>query len=217
MPKKATGKTKKEEKKPKAEEKKKTASIKPVLKSAEKEKLPPAEKPRKKIVAVTKEPVPEERELKKQEDIAGDFSELEQNGEAKESLKPERYWEAVGRRKSAVARVRLYTRGEKGVWIGEKPYGVYFQTLELQKIVEDALKKMKADTRFRVSVKLSGGGTRGQAEAIRHGISRALVKFNADFRKRLKRAGYLTRDPRVKERRKFGLKKARKAPQWAKR
>lgn len=213
MPKKATEKTKKEEKKPKTEVKKKTVSVKP----AKKEKLPAAEKPKKKVVEAQKEPAVTEREPEKQEDIAEDFSALEQNGGSKESLKPERYWEAVGRRKSAVARVRLYTRGEKGVWVGEKPYGVYFQTLELQKIVEDALKKMKADTRFRVSVKLSGGGIRGQAEAVRHGISRALVKFNGDFRKRLKRAGYLTRDPRVKERRKFGLKKARKAPQWAKR
>lgn len=211
--KKTTEKTKKEEK-PKAEAKKTMPRVKPVLKSAKKEKLPAAEKPKKKAE------VKKEVSMAgpgKQEDVTGDFLALEQNGEAKESLKPERYWEAVGRRKSAIARVRLYTRGEKGVWIGEKPYGVYFQTLELQKIVEDALKKMKADTRFRVSVKLSGGGIRGQAEAVRHGISRALVKFNADFRKRLKRAGYLTRDPRVKERRKFGLKKARKAPQWAKR
>lgn len=210
MPKKATEKIKKEEKKSKAEKKKKTVSVKLV----KKEKLPAEEKPKTKAEEKREAVVPES---KQQEDVAGDFSALETSGEAKDSLKPERYWEAVGRRKSAVARVRLYTRGEKGVWIGEKPYGVYFQTLELQKIVEDALKKMKADTRFRVTVKLSGGGIRGQADALRHGIARALVKFNGDFRKRLKRAGYLTRDPRVKERRKFGLKKARKAPQWAKR
>ncbi len=210
MPKKATEKIKKEEKKPKAEEKKVAHSVKP----AKKEKLVVIEKSKKKEEE-KKEVIVVKSET--QEDITGDFSALEGGEEAKDSLKSERYWEAVGRRKSAIARVRLYTRGEKGVWIGEKPYGVYFQTMELQKIVEDALKKMKADTRFRVTVKLYGGGIRGQAEALRHGIARALIKFNGDFRKRLKRAGYLTRDPRVKERRKFGLKKARKAPQWAKR
>lgn len=208
--KKATEKIKKEVKKPKAEEKKKTVFVKPVQKG----KLPALEKSKKKVVE-KKEVIAPASET--HEDIAGDFSLLEKGEEAKDLSKPERYWEAVGRRKSAVARVRLYTRGEKGVWIGEKPYGIYFQTMELQKIVEDALKKMKADTRFRVTAKITGGGIRGQAEALRHGIARALVKFNADFRKRLKRAGFLTRDPRVKERRKFGLKKARKAPQWAKR
>lgn len=207
--KKASGKIKKEG--IKTEEKKKTVRVK----SVKKEKLPVAEKPKKKEKEEEKNEAAVE--VKKQEEVGGDFAALEKGEESKDLLKPDRYWEAVGRRKSAVARVRLYTRGEKGIWIGEKPYGAYFPTMELQKIAEDALKKMKADTRFRVTVKLYGGGIRGQAEALRHGISRALVKFNADFRKRLKRAGYLTRDPRVKERRKFGLKKARKAPQWAKR
>ena len=212
MPKKAIEKIKKEEIKTKAEAKKVTRRVK----SAKKEKLPVVEKQKKKKKEEEKNEVIVV-EVKKQEDVEGDFSALEGGEESKDVLKPDRYWEAVGRRKSAVARVRLYTRGEKGIWIGEKSYGVYFPTLKLQKIAEDALKKMKADTRFRVTVKLYGGGIRGQAEALRHGIARALVKFNADFRKRLKRAGYLTRDPRVKERRKFGLKKARKAPQWAKR
>jgi len=130
---------------------------------------------------------------------------------------PERYWEAVGRRKTAVARVRLFTRGEKGVWVHEKPAIAYFQQESLVSKVEDPLKKMKSYDRFRVTVKVSGGGLSAQAEAVRHGISRALVKFNTDFRKRLKRAGFLTRDPRMKERKKFGLKGARRAPQWAKR
>ena len=128
-----------------------------------------------------------------------------------------RYWEAVGRRKTAVARVRLYTRGEKGIWVNNKPFHEYFQYGGFLDVVEDPIKKMKSGDRFRVSAKLSGGGIHAQAEALRHGISRALVKFNPDFRKRLKRAGFLTRDPRMKERKKFGLKGARKAPQWAKR
>lgn len=137
--------------------------------------------------------------------------------ELKADLKPERYWEAVGRRKTAVARVRLFTRGDKGMWVNDKPYGIYFPTEETRRIAEDALKKMKAQERFRVMVKANGGGLHAQAEAVRHGTSRALTKFNPDFRKRLKRAGFLTRDPRMVERKKFGLHKARKAPQWAKR
>lgn len=130
--------------------------------------------------------------------------------------RPERYFEAVGRRKTAIARVRVYTRSGSFT-VNEKPYGTYFPTLEQQKIVEDALKKMKLWERFRISVAVSGGGVHAQAEAVRHGLARSLVKFNADFRKRLKRAGFLKRDPRMKERKKFGLKKARRAPQWQKR
>lgn len=134
----------------------------------------------------------------------------------KDGKRSDRYFEAVGRRKTAVARVRLFTKpGE--FTVNEKLYSLYFPTLELQKIAEDALQKMKLFGRFKVSVKTSGGGMHAQAEATRHGLSRCLLKFNADFRKRLKRAGYLKRDPRMKERKKFGLKKARRAPQWAKR
>lgn len=130
--------------------------------------------------------------------------------------KPDRYFEAVGRRKTAIARVRLFTRpGDFSV--NGKLYSEYFPTIELQKIAEDALQKMKLFGRFRVSVKVLGGGTHAQADALRHGLARCLIKFNPDFRKRLKRVGFLTRDPRAKERKKFGLKKARRAPQWAKR
>lgn len=136
--------------------------------------------------------------------------------------KPKRYFEAVGRRKRAVARVRLFTarpfEGEEGkIVVNGKPYKEYFRVLELNQIVEGALKRLKSLNRFEVSVKVKGGGVAGQAEAVRHGIARALVIFNPDFRKRLRRAGFLTRDPREKERRKYGLKKARKAPQWQKR
>jgi len=133
-----------------------------------------------------------------------------------ESKKTERYFEAVGRRKTAIARVRMYTRSGD-VTINGRKYGEYFPTIDLQKTVEDALQKMKLWGRFRVSVKVSGGGVHAQAEAIRHGLARCLIKFNPDFRKRLKRVGFLKRDPRAKERKKFGLKKARRAPQWAKR
>ena len=139
-----------------------------------------------------------------------------QDGEPRPEKKRDRYFEAVGRRKTSVARVRLFTRAGDFT-VNDKLYSAYFPTFELQKIVEEALKKMKLFGRFRVSVKLSGGGVHSQAEAVRHGLSRCLIKFNPDFRKRLKRAGYLKRDPRMKERKKPGLKRARKAPQWAKR
>lgn len=141
--------------------------------------------------------------------------------QAKEEIKIDakipRYYEAVGRRKRAVARVRLFTRGGKEFVVNEKEYTKYFSTAELAGVADGALRKMKVADKFGVSVRVSGGGVNGQAEAVRLGIARALVKFNQDFRKRLKRAGYLRRDPREVERKKFGLKKARRAPQWAKR
>lgn len=130
---------------------------------------------------------------------------------------PERYWEAVGRRKTSVARVRIFTKGEKGIQINQKSLAEYFPTPHLQYIANEALELMKSSDRFRATAKVYGGGIRAQAEAIRHATARALTLFNPDFRKRLKRAGFLTRDPRMKERKKFGLKGARKAPQWAKR
>lgn len=132
-------------------------------------------------------------------------------------IKPERYWEAVGRRKTAVARVRLFSRGEKEILVNEKPHQQYFPDIELWQTASASLRKMKLLERFRVVAKVQGGGVRAQAEALRHGIARALIKFNPDFRKRLKKSGYLTRDPRMRERKKFGLKRARRAPQWKKR
>ena len=133
-----------------------------------------------------------------------------------DDTKVDRYYEAVGRRRSATARVRLFTKGV-GITVNDKDYKDYFVLDSLIETIESPLKKMKSMEKFRVSVKVSGGGMKGQSEAIRHGIARALVVFNSDFKKRLKRAGYLKRDPRVKERKKYGLKKARKSPRWAKR
>lgn len=136
--------------------------------------------------------------------------------------KPKRYFEAVGSRKTSSARVRLFTARPLEEQVGRilvngKPYTDYFPTADLRQIVEGSLNKLKSLNRFEVTVRVGGGGTKSQAEAIRHGIARTLVLFNADFRKKLKRAGYLKRDPRKKERKKYGLKKARRAPQWAKR
>lgn len=133
------------------------------------------------------------------------------------SSKPDRYFEAIGRRKTAVARVRLFTRGDKVFLINNKPYQEYFPLEEYQQLATSSMRKMKCLDKFRVQVIVRGGGSHAQAEAIRHGTARVLVDFNNNFRKRLRKAGYLTRDPRMRERKKFGLKRARKAPQWAKR
>lgn len=131
--------------------------------------------------------------------------------------KPDRYLEAIGRRKTAVARVRLFTKGDKEFIVNNKSYLKYFQTVEDQESAVASMKKMKCLDKFRITIKVQGGGHRAQAEAIRHGTARVLVDFNANFRKRLRKAGFLTRDPRMRERKKFGLRRARRAPQWAKR
>lgn len=129
----------------------------------------------------------------------------------------DRYFEGTGRRKTSIARVRLYTKGDKNVEVNGVDFKKYFMTSSLQTTVLDSLDKMKSLGRFKVTVVVNGGGINSQAEAVRHGIARALVVFNPEYRKRLRNAGFLTRDPRMKERKKFGLKRARKAPQWSKR
>ena len=140
---------------------------------------------------------------------------VEKKVEKKE--KPAKYFEAVGRRKTSVARVRLFAKGDPSIIVNEKDSKIYFPTATLTNTISEPLKKMKLGGKFKITAKISGGGVSSQAEALRHGIARALIHFNADFRKRLKKAGLLTRDARAKERRKFGLKKARKASQWSKR
>lgn len=132
------------------------------------------------------------------------------------AAKPERYFEAVGRRKASVARVRLYTK-RAGFEVNNRKLEEYFPMLSLQRRIESPLLKMKITDKLGATIKVHGGGLTGQAEAIRLGIARALTKFNPEFRKRLKRFGLLTRDARVVERKKYGLKKARRAPQWKKR
>jgi len=131
--------------------------------------------------------------------------------------KSDRYFETIGRRKTAVARIRLYTKGDKEFIVNNKSYQQYFQLAEDQETAIASMKKMKCLDKFRITVKVKGGGHSAQAEAIRHGTARVLVDFNNNFRKRLRKAGFLTRDPRMRERKKFGLKRARKSPQWAKR
>jgi small subunit ribosomal protein S9 len=127
------------------------------------------------------------------------------------------YFVGTGRRKTSVARVRLYTKGEKTISVNQKKFEEYFSSDDLQRIVLSSLDRMKSEGKFKITVVVKGGGIRSQAEAVRHGIARALTIFNPEYRKRLRRAGYLTRDQRMKERKKFGLKRARRAPQWSKR
>jgi small subunit ribosomal protein S9 len=130
--------------------------------------------------------------------------------------KKEHYFEAVGRRKTAIARVRIYTKKTNFI-INDKDLKEYFPILRLQQQVIAPLDKMKITDKLGAVVKVKGGGINAQAEAIRLGLSRALLEFNPNFKKRLRRFGYLTRDSRMVERKKYGLKKARRAPQWQKR
>lgn len=134
-----------------------------------------------------------------------------------ETHKEHKYIETVGRRKTSVARVRLTPAGKSAFSINDKPIADYFPVAEQKAIVMDALNTAKLEQKFDVSVVVKGGGVNSQAEAIRHALARALVDFDQILRKDMKKAGFLKRDPRAKERRKFGLKKARKAPQWSKR
>ena len=126
------------------------------------------------------------------------------------------YIEAIGRRKTSVARVRYFAKAAGGITVNDKKLDEYFPTAELRGIAESPMKKAKIE-KYEITVRLSGGGIHSQAEAARHGISRALIGSSPELRGELKPLGFLTRDPRMKERRKFGLKKARKAPQWSKR
>ena len=132
------------------------------------------------------------------------------------ATKETKYIEAIGRRKTSIARVRITPAAKTSFKVNEKDMASYFPTAELRKIVEDAIEKTKLG-KFSISVRIKGGGTHSQAEAVRHGIARALVKHDESSKSKLKAAGFLKRDPRAKERRKFGLKKARKSPQWSKR
>ncbi|MDD4296405.1 MAG: 30S ribosomal protein S9 [Ruminiclostridium sp.] len=122
----------------------------------------------------------------------------------------------TGRRKSSVARVRLLP-GEGNVTVNDHSLDEYFGLETLKVISKQPLVATATENKFDVIVKVVGGGFTGQAGAIRHGIARALIKADEEFRPVLKKAGYLTRDPRMKERKKYGLKKARRAPQFSKR
>lgn len=132
--------------------------------------------------------------------------------------KTEKYIESIGRRKEAIARVRLFESKTNSITVNEKPLAEFFKTEHLQAVASEALLGTEELTqKFEVTAKVNGGGIASQAESVRLGIARSIVKFNEELRKDLKKKGFLKRDPRAKERRKFGLKKARKAAQWSKR
>ncbi len=124
---------------------------------------------------------------------------------------------ALGRRKTAIARVKLVKKGTGQIKINGRDAEVVFPGFELQGLVRNALTVVGMDGAMDVIANVTGGGMRGQAEAVRLGVARALVELNPAYRKVLKKLGYMTRDPRSKERKKPGLKKARRAPQWSKR
>jgi small subunit ribosomal protein S9 len=126
-----------------------------------------------------------------------------------------KYINAIGKRKTAAAQVRLYQAGVGAIMVNGKPADVYFESLEARAIV-DSIIKLGAES-YNFSVIVTGGGKLGQAEAVRHGITNALIKVNADLRPALKAKGFTTRDARKKERKKPGLKRARRSPQWSKR
>jgi small subunit ribosomal protein S9 len=128
-----------------------------------------------------------------------------------------KYLYAIGRRKSSVARVRVYKKGTGIVEVNGKKMEDYFGRKDLQSLIRKPLTQVGISDTADVTVRVLGGGDRGQADSISLGISRALIKGDEDLRKSLKPLGLLTRDPRVKERKKYGLKRARRAPQWAKR
>ncbi|MBR4116734.1 MAG: 30S ribosomal protein S9 [Clostridia bacterium] len=126
------------------------------------------------------------------------------------------YFYGTGRRKSSVARVRVYN-GTGKITINDRDIDDYFGLETLKLIVRQPLNLTGTADKFDIVCRVAGGGVTGQAGAIRHGISRALLQFDAELRPELKKAGLLTRDPRMKERKKYGLKGARRAPQFSKR
>ena len=129
----------------------------------------------------------------------------------------QRYIEAVGRRKTAIARVRITPSTKSSFTVNDKDVKDYFATDELRAIAQEAFGKSEIGEKFIISVHVLGGGIHSQAEAVRHGLSRTLITRDENVKNTLKKLGFLKRDSRQVERKKFGLKKARKAPTWSKR
>ncbi|MCD8377036.1 MAG: 30S ribosomal protein S9 [Oscillospiraceae bacterium] len=127
------------------------------------------------------------------------------------------YFYGTGRRKSSVARVHLFENGTGAITINGRDIDDYFGLETLKMVVRQPLNTVGLMGRVDIEATVSGGGVSGQAGALRHGIARALLEVNPDYRAALKAAGFLTRDPRMKERKKYGLKAARRAPQFSKR
>ena len=186
---------------------------KPVVKKtavkAKKPLSPKVVKVAKKIVAA------EEKAEKIMEDTLEVVYEVREK--VKSAKKTLAYLYAVGKRKTATARVRLHDDERNGIEVNGVDYTKYFPYFEWQDAVIKPLEKLNLLGKYFFSVKVLGGGKHAQAEAVRHGISRTLLKLNEEYKKTLRGEGFLTRDARKKERKKPGLKRARRAPQWAKR
>ena len=127
------------------------------------------------------------------------------------------YYYGTGKRKTSIARVRLYLDDGGPILVNGKPMDEYFNWAPWQKTINESFRVSDTVNKFRVVVKVAGGGVNSQAEAIRHGIARALVVFDPELKTGLRRAGLITRDARIKESKKYGLKRARRAPQYTKR
>jgi small subunit ribosomal protein S9 len=157
--------------------------------------------------------MPIKKNVKIEESIVKD----EQKAKKEISKKP-KFLYAVGKRKTSTARVRLYPKSnDKKIIINQKNIDEYFTFFDHQKKITEPLKLTGLENKIHLTIKVKGGGLQGQAEAIRHGVAKILLILNPDYKKILKSKGYLTRDSRKKERKKPGLKRARRAPQWQKR
>jgi small subunit ribosomal protein S9 len=132
-----------------------------------------------------------------------------------EAISP--YYYGTGRRKTAVARVRVFPNGNGRIVVNGRPADQYFGRELYVANIRSPFRLLELPSTFDITVKVVGGGVTGQSEAIRHGVARALVRADEGYKPALRRAGFLTRDPRMKERKKYGLKRARKAPQYTKR
>ena len=129
----------------------------------------------------------------------------------------ERYYYGTGKRKTSIAKVRLYLDDGGPIIINGKPVDEYFNWQPWRRIINEAFQISETSNRFRVMARVTGGGVHSQAEAIRHGIARALIVYDETLKPALRRQGLVTRDARIKESKKYGLKRARRAPQYTKR
>lgn len=141
----------------------------------------------------------------------------EENTKKEDALKKQNFLQSVGRRKRSIARVKVFKNGSGKVMVNGKDVKEYFGTDLLVEVALGAINNVSQLKKLDISVKVVGGGMHGQAEAIRLGTAKSLLELNPVFKKNLRKAGFLTRDSRRKERKKPGLKKARRAPQWSKR
>lgn len=178
-----------------------------------------AEAPQTEVIEVAEEAKAVEEEVTEAVEPAEPVEAIAEVPELVEELPPqtEVYYYGTGRRKTATAQVRLYPSKEPEIIVNDKRVDQHFSRLSDVTHLKQPLQVTATENMFRITVKVRGGGISGQAGAIRHGIARALTKANLELRPTLRKGGFLTRDPRMKERKKPGLKRARKAPQYTKR